>query len=442
MKRILIFLCIVATVASCKEDIAEPEIENQSDGWLLDPETGWKHVMTIPYEKPATARVGIDQLSAYDMTLIGDEIGILYSANYYLEDKGPVRQFYKVKFKENDSNVGSGTRLDVVGTATRTTFHSQLIPNSLIPVFINFAGTEQIEIINESDSRMGALITNQAKEINYHYTADGNFLAAGLDNTYASHFWNLQYPQTVVNFPDIKSAKDRGSFESTMVLPFKLSDSKYYTVSVGKEGAKTRYQVLKLLPEKDFNIEMNYEIVSQGELAGIPASNLKSPSQSLVTYDVQDDVITFVLADFADINNPQINKLHCYRWNKAMNTFSTLWETDPISLNFSKGIQTNPHAEYKYRENRLTSDGTFYTLFTKAKYDEPAVGTQYTILYTVKAAGVRESGRLEELYDNGVIITTCRYMKGTYYALVYPWDGNIVKKGDAKFHLEVVKLTP
>lgn len=442
MKRILICLSILVTIASCEEEVSKQENQNQSESWLLDPETGWEHVMTIPYEKPATALDGNDWLTAYDMTLIGDEIGILYSANYYIEEKGPVRQFHKIKFKENDFNVGSGTRLEVMGTTSRTTFHSQLIPNSLIPVFINFAGTEQIELLDENDSKMGMLLTNHAEEINYHYTGNGNFVGAGLDDTYASHFWNLQYPQTIFSISDIKSAKNRGSFASTLVIPLKLSDDNYYTLSVGKEGIKTRYQVLKLLPEKDYNIEINYEIVSDGELTGIPASNLRNPNQSLVAYDVQSDVVTFVLADFEGINNPQINKLHCYRWNKTMNTFSTLWESPPVNLNLSKAILNNTRAEYKYRENRLTPEGTFYTLFTKEKYGDPDVGSQYTILYTVNAAGVKESGRLEELYNNSVVITTCRYMKGAYYALVYPWGDSILKKGDEKFHLELVKLNP
>lgn len=440
MKKILIYIFILVTIVSCEEEAGKQENQDQSENWLLDPETGWEHVMTIPYEKPTTAQAGNDWITAYDMTLIGNEIGVLYSANYYLGEKGPVRQFHKVKFKENDSDVDSGIRLDVMGTTSRTTFHSQLIPNSLIPVFINFAGTEQIELFDENDSKMGMLLTEHAEEINYHYTANGNFVAAGLDRTYASHFWNLQYPQTIFSISDVRSAKDRGSFESTLVLPLKLSDDNYYTLSVGTEGIKTRYQVLRLLPEKDYNIEINYEIVSEGELSGIPAANLREPTQSLVAYLVQDDVVTFVLADFEGVNNPQINKLHCYRWNKAMNTFSTVWESAPVGLNLSKGILNNTRAEYKYRENRLTPEGTFYTLFTKEKYGEPEAGSQYTILYTVDAAGIHESGRLEELYNNSVVITTCRYMKGTYYALVYPWNDTILKKGDQKFHLELVKL--
>lgn len=442
MKRILFILIVLGILHSCKEESIEPLSQNDSDNWLLDPSTGWKHVMTIPYEKDPAAREGIDWLTAYDMTQIGDEIGVLYSANYYLESKGPVRQFYKVKFKENESNVSGGTKLKVIGTSTRTTFHSQLIPNSLIPVFTNFAGTEMVELIDENDSRMGMLLTEHAKEINYHYTANGNFLGAGLDNTYTSHFWNTQYPQAVFSIPDIPTAKDRGSFKTAIVIPLKLSDGNYYSVSVGKEGVMTRCQILKLYPEKNYHIEINYAVVYEGELSGIPAANLRSPSQSLVTYSLLDDVLTFVLADFDEINNPKINKLHCYRWNMITNSFSTLWESDAVDLNFSKGILDNKHTEYKYRENRLTPDGTFYTLFTKEKFSEPNVGTQYTILYTVNSEGIRESGRLDELYGNSVVITTCRYIKDTYYALIYPWENYVLKNGDAKFHLEVVKLDP
>ena len=440
MKKFIILLLVIIIITSCEEDVDTPEVVNQSDGWLIAPETGWKHVMTIPYEKPSAAREGNDWLSAYDMTLIGDEIGILYSANYYLGDKGPIKQFYKVKFKENDSNVGSGTALQVIGTTSRTTFHSQLVPNSLIPVFINFAGTEQVELYDENDSKMAMFLTNNVKEINYYYTPNGNFLGAGLDETYASHFWNLQYPQTTFAITDIKLAKDRKSFKSTFVIPLKLSDNNYYTLSVGKEGTKTRYQLLKLLPERDYNIEINYEKISEGELTGVPASNLRGMNESLVAYDVQSDVVTFVIGDYEDINSAQINKLHCYRWNKATNEFTTLWETEPISRNLSNGILDNVTSEYKYRENRLTSDGTFYTLFTKEKYRDPDLGTRYTILYTVNAAGVKESGKLDELYNNSVVITTCRYMNGGYYALVYPWNDAAIKKDDAKFHLELVKL--
>lgn len=433
MKKIIVLILVTVTIVSCQdESVDKQEVINQSDGWLIAPETGWKHVMTIPYEKPATARAGNDWLSAYDMTLIGDEIGILYSANYYIEEKGPVRQFHKIKFKENDSNVGSGTALKVMGTTTRATFHSQLIPNSLIPVFINFAGTEQIELYDENDSKMGMLLTNYAKDINYHYTANGNFVGGGLDETYTSHFWNLQYPQTTFAIPDVKSAKDRGTFKSTFVIPLKLSDNNYYTLSIGKDGTTTKYQILKLLPEKDYNIETNYEVITEGGLE-------INPTQSLVAFDVQSDVVTFVLADYEDINSTSINKLYCYRWNKTMGSFTKLWENS-IGLNLSNGILRNEYVEYKFRENRLTPDGTFYTLFTKEKYREPDMGTRYTILYTVNATGVKESGKLDELYNNSVVITTCRYMKDGYYALVYPWNDSVLKKDDAKFHLELVKL--
>ena len=444
MKKQLFVLACFALLAACKkENTTTTPVTNQEEDWLINPATGWKHVQTVSYEKPADALAGNDRFTGYDLTQIGNEIGILYSANYYMPEKGPIRQFYKIKFKENDSNIGSGAKLKIYGTTSRSTFHSQLIPNTLIPVFINYSGSDRIELYDENDSKMGFMLFNNAKEISYHYTKDGDFVAGGIDDTYANHFWTLKYPQTVpTSFPDIKAAKDRADFKSSFSMPVKATDGNYYVFAIGKVGAALAYQVVRLQPEKDYNTTINYEIVKQGTLDGIAPQNLRTAAQSLVTYDVQGDVLHFVLADFNGINNPRINKLYGYRWNRQTNSFEKLWETPEVSLNLSKAILDNKKAEYKYRENRLTPDGGFYTLFTKEKFGEPEVGTQYTILYTANATGIKELGKLDELYGNSVSITNCRYINNAYYALVYPSETTTFKLGDRKFHLELVKLNP
>lgn len=443
MKKILFILAVLATFSSCKKESKEESSnQNQSENWLLDPSTGWQHVMSIENDK---------SLCVYDMTLIGQEIGVLYGTLVYTD--GPKSEFYKTKFKENDVRAADAVKLGF-STIGKTIYHSQFIPNTFIPVFTNFEGTGSIGIVDENNTRIGGLVTDrtQASEtINYYYTKTGDFLAGvvlGAHIPFSSQYWSGKYPGTGL-MPLIQTDKDRGAFKSKIIIPLKLSDGKPYTFTIGEEGAKLKYQVLQLLPEKQ-RIDPNYEIIDQAEFAGLSASSLDaiSPYRSLVTYSFEDDVLTIVLADYKTINGVnQINKLHCYRWNKRTNNLIILWESSEVDLLLAKAIEkdvkVNGISPSPYLENRLTADGTFYTLFTKELYTAPDAELEYAVLFTVNVSGIKKLNQSDYIYKNykkSVRISTCRYMNGAYYALVYPLSTEYIKANTPKYHIEVVKL--
>ena len=445
MKRTLLILAAFVAFSACDKE--EPINPDSSDALLLDPSTGWQHVMSIENS---------GALSAYDMTLAGQEIAVLYGS---LPSGAAASQFYKVKFKENDVAAPDGTRLDF-STSGKTIYNSQFIPNSFIPVFTNFEGTGAVGIVDENNTRVTRLVTDrvQASEfINYHYTKAGDFLGAvvlGSHIPFSTQFWNGKFPTPVISgfMPLIDTDKDRGNFKSKIVIPLKLSDDKSYTFTIGEENTKLKYQVLKLLPEKQ-RVDTNYEIVDQGEFSGLTSASLDAlePYRSLVTYSFDDDVLTFVLADFKMISGVnQMNKLHCYRWNKRTNGISTLWESLEVDITLGKAIEKDRKKDgipttLPYLENRLTPDGTFYTMYTKQLYTDPLPEQEYAILYTVNASGIKELNRTDYIYTNykkTVRISNCRYMNGAYYSLVYPIGTEYIKPTDAKYHIEVVKLNP
>lgn len=250
--------------------------------------------------------------------------------------------------------------------------------------------------------------------------------------------------------PLIDADKDRAAFKSKIVIPMKLDDDKPYTFTIGEEGTKLKYQVLKLLPEKE-RLDPNYEIIDQAEFTILQASSLDAlePYRTLVAYSFDDDVLTFVLADFKMVSGvSQMNKLHCYRWNARTTGITTLWESSEVDITLAKALEKDRVKDgipttLPYLENRLTPDGTLYTIYTKQLYTEPQPEQEYAILYTVNATGIKELNRTDYIYKKykkTVRIGNCRYMNGTYYALVYPLGTEYIKSSDSRYGIEVVKL--
>lgn len=445
MKKIVFILTVIVTFASCEKE--EPINPNSSGTSLLDPTTGWEHVMSIE---------GTGTFSTYDMAHTGQEIAVLYGTLIY--DGGPKSEFYKVKFKESDATAPESTKLGF-STSGRTIYQSQFIPESYTPVFTN---TEYVGntagLIDENNNRTTRFVTDLTQPtqeiINYHYTKAGDYLAAvvlGSHIPFATQYGTSKFPPTPAAdgfMPTISTDKDRGSFISKVVIPLKLSDDKSYTFSIGTDGTQLKYQVLKLLPEKQ-RIDPNYEIIDEAAFSGIQASGMDplAPYRTLVAYSFDNDELTFVLADFKIVSNVyKMNKLHGYRWKKSTNALTTLWESPEVDITLARAIEKdekiNGISTWRYLENRLTPDGTFYTLYTKELYTEPSPEQEYAILYTVNAT-INELNHTDYIYKNykkSVRISNCRYMNGAYYALVYPIGTEYVKASDPKYHIEVVKL--
>lgn len=406
-KGILPVLILTLLFFSCKKNEGgeEPVPPNSSEAWLLAPSTGWKHVTTID---------NTQTIAVYDMTSFGQEIGVLYSGLSY--SNGPTISFYKVKFKENDVKAPEGTKLGF-STSGKTIYHGQFIPESYTPVFTNleYVGNT-LGLIDESNTRTVRFVTDRTQPadeiINYYYTKTGDYLAGvvlGSHIPFATQYGTSRFPPAPITdgfMPTISTDKDRGNFISKIVIPLKLSDDKPYTFTIGTESSQLKYQVLKLFPEKQ-RIDPNYEIVDQAAFTGLEASGLDplSPYRSLVSYSYDNDVLTFVLADYKIVSNVyQMNKLHCYRWKKGASGLTTLWESPAVDITLANAIEkdekTNGVSAWPYLENRLTPDGTFYTIFTKALYTEPQPESEYTVLYTVNSTGIKELNRTDYIYKN------------------------------------------
>lgn len=447
---LLLSVLLLNFLNSCtkgKDDTETPPVD-QDKTWLLNPSTGWEHVNTITYPKAESGDISSNFMIAYDLASTGNNsFSVLYGANFLHID--PITVISKAVFKSNDVNVGSGTRLKFQGGAKRATFYGQFIPNSAIPVFTEFVGLESVDIYDENNIKQSRLTRNNNKEFNFNYNANGDFIAASTDNFTQSHLYYSRFPSTIPFMKEANVLTTRTGVKTLMMIPFTSTTGKPCNFHICKEGALVRFQAIEMLTDMYAAEPNQYQVFSQGTLDGVEPTELRIETESLVAYDAQQDVVTFVLAGFADINSTKINKLHCFRWNKATNECKLLWRNTSIDQNLSKGLldrfkPNNVFAEQfranKFLENRLTADGTLYTLFTKEKYAEPEIGKQYTILYTVGLAGIRELGRLDELYNGSVAISTCRNINGVYYALVYPVGASIIKTDDPRFHMELVKL--
>ena len=453
MKKIVLILTVLATFYACKEDTGgdDPTPQNPSGALLLDPATGWKHVISIDTKDKG--------LSGCDITPVGQEIAVLYKST---KNNQSDIHYHKVKFKESDSQASAGTMLGF-STDGRTIYYSQFIPESYTAVFTNveYMGDHHA-LIDENNTRTVRFITEisnpGAEFINYYYTKASDYLGATIKNKtspFGIQYGSSKFPPTPVTdgfMPKISIDYVRGNFTSKMVIPLKLSDNLPYTFAIGTDGTKLKYQTLKLLAEKT-RIDPNYEIVDEGEFTGWQASTLESndPYRSLVAFSYDNDVLTFVLADYKMVSGVNVmDKLHCYRWKKGTAGLSTLWESGEVDATLANALAGKEKIldvqTRRYEENRLTPDGTLYTIHTKKLYTQPDPEKQYSLLYTVNAAGIKELGRTDYLYNNykqSAWINTCRYINGAYYALVYPTsDYEYVKNDSPKYHIEVVKLTP
>jgi hypothetical protein len=447
-----LFILSLSVLGACSKGSKDSETvpPDQERGWLLSPSTGWEHVNTINYPAAETGDVSSGFMSPYDLASTGNNnFTVLYGANFMHSNIDPITVISKAVFKNNDVNVGSGTRLKIQGGSKRSTFYSQFVPNSAIPVFTEFAGLSYVDMFDENNVKQSRLTRNETKEFNFNYNANGDFIAASTDNNGLSHLWYARYPSAAPFMKEANILTTRGSVKTLMTIPFTSTAGKPFNFHICKEGTLVKFQAIEMLSDMNATEPNKSDMVSQGTLEGVDPNELRIETESLVTYTVQQDVVTFVLAGFADVNATKINKLHCFRWNKSTGECKLLWRNTNIDVNLSKGIldKFKPNAVFseqfkfnKYLEIRLTPEGTLYTIFTKEKYAEPNMGKQYSILYTVGLAGTKELGRLEELYNGSVAISTCRYIDGSYYALVYPVATSVIKQDDPKFHMELVKL--
>ncbi len=93
-------------------------------------------------------------------------------------------------------------------------------------------------------------------------------------------------------------------------------------------------------------------------------------------------------------------------------------------------------------EWRLKPDGTFYLMRSSAD-----VGVYYLHpwikLWEVNASGVKLLSSLTEdqTFKKSVMISTCRFIDGAYYALAYPTGDHIYRIGDPHYHMEIIRLT-
>lgn len=217
---VIVFLLIFS---SCeKEEAVKPVDPNSAEAWLLDPATGWQHVMSIDTKDKG--------LSGCDITPVGQEIAVLYKST---KNNQSDIHYHKVKFGEGDSQTPAGTMLGF-STSGRTIYYSQFIPESYTAVFTNveYVG-DQHALIDENNTRtvrFGTEISNPGAEfINYYYTKAADYLGAAIK--YKTSPTGIQYgtskfPPTPVTdgfMPKISADYVRGSFTSKMVIPDRKS---------------------------------------------------------------------------------------------------------------------------------------------------------------------------------------------------------------------------
>lgn len=441
MKQISFAIIIALSTIqySCKKEPKKDETSTPSDGHIIDQNTGWQYVTAIKYEKPAgdAQESNNNSLSVYDLTNINDEFAVLYSAKYFQKSTSSnMAQFYKVRFKNNDANFSS-TKMQAYNANKELPFwQTQFIPNSLIPVFTRPQnGGYEMSFFDENNTKQSHLLLDHfTTKILSYYTPDANFVVSGNDNG-KLHFWSARYPSSGL-MTDFISL---GATENSIVIPMKFSDGSANLFIIAKAKDSKNFEVVKLDDGKETSLD-------GGGLDGV--GKLQAMNQSLMAFDYKDDVLTFVLADYVPTSSSDaINKIHCFRWNQRTKGITKLWECN-TTPDFSKAVLSPApggplsYAENIYLNRRIAPDGTFYTIYTKPKYAEPNVGKEYTAIYTANGTGVKQLGKVDELYEQTVAFTHCRYINGAYYALAYPVTDSKIKADDPKFHIELVKYVP
>ncbi|WP_316833037.1 hypothetical protein [Pedobacter aquatilis] len=442
-------LLLLLLISACKKGAFETEAEKNQSGPLINESSGWKKVGTIPFIGAESALPGSRAITPYDLSVTGNQLALLYSEDYKLYAVQG-NKTYKVKFTPGEA-IPAPTGLQRGGYAF--CYSSRFIPGSYTPVYMKMEGSNYTVTIYQDDS--GAIAGNNTdyttpavRPINW-YGDGGLTMTVGCSGKQA-YVLSYAFP-AVGNFkveenvwrldPTIWRGYDAMRFANGEVNQFLLS----------VEGSKVYFSILKNNPafiSKTGN-EPSFDIITRTEMPGLNAANFTSGNM-IIASSLSGDKYTVLIAENAPGNYLSFNKVHCYQWQKGSSQFTKLYGDIAIPEDIGRNLMSKAAIGTRPVEGsgaavKFTPDGTAYMLYSysPSNFVQP---DKYSALAIMNANGAKSVGKYATAdYPNGqyeqLDLGTCQYFNGAYYAVVYQKRENLFNATDARFRLEIVKLT-
>jgi hypothetical protein len=436
------FIALVVMLLSCsKEDDANTNTNIGSSDQLIPASTGWERVSSVPYQNAVSGLAGANSMTPYDLSLVGDELALLYSDNYKFF---AVNGHTVMKLMLNNGNVDVKTKAvklnyDRGGNAIQI---HRFIPGTFSTLSLAFQNNFGLLYDEAGGPNAGRNFGSINVLPTMRWYADGSILVGLNDGPHSSATWTYKYPATG-DFKYIINEWNGDTTTNLMSSPMKLSDGNIYDMVFSKLNDVMYFSVLKNLKEPQAGSMPNYEMICRNTVASLDPNN----SYQIITTDVQGDTKTILIGQnsFASNGSPWYSKLIALRWKKGTTTLEELYTFDNSDIDLgSKILGLSSNSQFP-NEIRLTPDGSTY--FLREYHASQVNNADYTALAIINKNGIKEIGKIKETEMEAIKrkqfgLHCCRYFNGSYYAVVHPMEEYDYSINAPEFRIEVVKITP
>lgn len=433
-------LVLLVLMSACKKNNDTDGNGGGGSAQLIPAKTGWQTVSTIPYQNAVSGFEGANSMTPYDLTLVGNELALLYSDNYKMF---AVDGHTIMKVMLNNGAVDVKTKAiklnyDRGGNAVQI---HRFIPGSFTTVSVKFFNNECLLYDEAGGPNAGQNFGSINALPTIRWYNDGSVLAGLNDGVHSSASWSYKYP-AIGNFNYVLNVWNGDSTANLLSAAMKLTDGRVYDMVFTRRNSTMYFSVMRNLNPPQTGTATNYEMICRNAVPDLDAGK----SYAIVTNDVQGDVQTIVLAEVNYTGgNTVYSKLIAFRWQKGASTLEKLYSVSITDNDLSRKIMeltTNTSFE---NEIRLTPDGTAYFL---REYRAPqSAATDYTALVLINKEGIKEIGKIgmaemQSIKRGQFGLHCCRYLKGSYYAVVHPIGESDYDIHAPEFRIELVKINP
>lgn len=440
MKKALYpILALLVLVSACKKT-DDKEDGGGSSAQLIPASTGWQRVCSVPYLNSVSGFPGENSMTPYDLTMVGNELALLYSDDYYITggDHHIIR-----KLMLNDGTVDAknkAVRLDYDRGADATQLH-RFIPGSFTTISARFLNNDCLLYDEKGGPNAGQYFGGINVLPTVRWYSDGSILVGLNDGPHSSAAWSYQYP-AIGNFKYIINEWTGDSTSNLLSSPMKLTDGNVYDLVFSKRNNTMYFSVIRNLNAPQTGTAPNYEVICRNAVPELDAAK----SYAVVTSDVQGDAQTILLAEVSySSGNPVYSRVFAFRWKKGATVLETLYSVSNIDQELGRNILALTTNTSFANEVRLTPDGSAY--FLNEYYPSQGAASAYTQLVIINKNGIKEYGKIKAVDMQAIKkgqfgLHCCRYFNGAYYAVVHPMEEADYNIYAPEFRIEVVKITP
>lgn len=442
MKRItqgLFAFLLLATACNKSNDGSGSDSGNETFAPLIPASTGWERVSVIPYQQLISGFAGQNKMTPYDMTSVGSNITLIYSEDYkmYGVDGHNIMKLMLTNGTVDAKGKAVKLNYDRGGNATQV---HRFIPGSFTTISCRFLNNECLLYDEAGGPNAGQNFGSINALPTVRWYSDGTILASMNDGPHSSASWVYKYP-AAGNFKYVINAWNGDPTSNLLSSSMKLSDDKVYDLVFSKQNETMYFSVIRNLNQPQTGNSANYETICRNTVPELDGSK----SYSILSSDVQGEAQTILLGEVAYDGNPRITGLVAFRWRKGATTLEKLYSVANVPIETGKTLLTLTTNTSFANEVRFTPDGSAY--FLREYSSSQGNASAYTVLDIINKDGIKEIGKIEAVAMEKIkrtqfAIHCCRYLNGTYYAIVHPTEEYEYDANTPEFRMELVKINP